>query len=115
MIRRIPYTIEEKMMLTKRFSVLFAIVMLGGSLVYMGWLHRPGRYIIQTVTHKSTHVSGGNIDWQVCLKIDRLTGRTWVLEGSHVNEHSDMYFREIPDGLINATLGRVGRESGTQR
>jgi hypothetical protein len=69
-------------------------------LAFIAWLYRPGRYQIQTVTLKTMlRVSGGNsdTDFQVTLKIDRLTGRAWILEGSNSMSHEDKWFRQISE------------------
>lgn len=77
----------------------FFILVFGGLIVSLAmcaaWLHCSTRYTLQTVTFKTTTYTNTEMDWKVCLKFDRLTGRTWILEGSNVKEHHDMYFREI--------------------
>ena len=65
---------------------LLVVIVLGFIAVMFG----PGRYQIQTVTFMTR-----SEDFKACFKIDRLTGRTWILEGTQLTEHGDKRFREI--------------------
>lgn len=74
----------------KQFScVVFLAAVI--ALAFIAVMFGPGRYQIQTVTFKTW----GEGDKKTCVKIDRLTGRTWILEGTHSTEHGDKRFREI--------------------
>ncbi len=84
----------------KKENVILVIgVVLVSVLAFGAGLLCSGRYQIQTVT---TNVFGGlpagsTITRKSCIKIDRLTGRAWVVEG--VNARGDtehIHFREIP-------------------
>jgi|GEM_PF-1847384 len=79
----------------------FCVVLLAAVIVlaFIAVMFGPGRYQIQTVTFMTRTYSlssgAGSWDHKACVKIDRLTGRTWILEGKHLTEHDDKRFREI--------------------
>ena len=82
----------------KKENIILVIgVVLVSVLAFGAGLLCSGRYQIQTVTTNVFGLPSSTVTRKSCIKIDRLTGRAWVVEG--VNARGDtehIHFREIP-------------------